>query len=208
MNELVRRVEDSKIIAIVRGIAQEKMGPLFNAFVNGGIEFAEVTMNTEGALESIEKMNQLFGSQIVIGAGTVLDKEMAEKAVAAGARFLVSPNLDAEVIKTALDNDVLPIPGVMTPTEIAQALKYGAPIVKLFPASSLGAGYVKELKGPFSNLKLIAVGGICKENIKDFIKSGAIGVGIGGSLVDKNAIERGDYTRIADYAKQLRASMD
>jgi 2-dehydro-3-deoxyphosphogluconate aldolase/(4S)-4-hydroxy-2-oxoglutarate aldolase len=132
---------------------------------------------------------------------------MAEKAIAAGARFLVSPNLDAEVIKTALDNDVLPMPGVMTPTEIVQALKYGAPIVKLFPSSSLGAGYVKELKGPFSNLKLIAVGGINKDNIKDFIKAGAIGAGIGGSLVDKTAIEHEDYTKIAEYAKLLRESL-
>lgn len=204
MQELIKRVEASKIIAIVRGIAQENMEPLFNAFLNGGIEFAEVTMNTEGALESIRRMNKLFGSRIVIGAGTVLDKEMAEKAIAAGARFLVSPNLDAEVIEVALANNVLPMPGVMTPTEIAQALRYGAPIVKLFPSSSLGASYVKELKGPFGKMKLIAVGGINKDNIKDFIRAGAVGVGIGGSLVDKNAIDQGDYAKIEEYAKLLK----
>lgn len=204
MEKLIREIESSRIVAIIRGIAPEHMEPLFQALLDGGIRFAEITLNTKDVFKSIENMNKVFGTQMVIGAGTVLNEEMALRSIDAGARFLVSPNVDGGMIKAAIKNNILPLPGAMTPTEIVQAMNYGAEVIKLFPSSSLGPGYVKELKGPFDSLKLIAVGGISLDNIADYIKAGASGVGIGGNLVNKALIEQGQFQAIADYARKLR----
>lgn len=204
MKGLTEQIESSKIFAIVRGIDPDKMEPLFQALLDGGVKNIEITLNTKDALKSIEKMNRIFGRDMVIGAGTVVNEEMALMAIEAGARFLVSPNVDKGMISAAISNNVLPLPGAMTPTEISQAISYGAEIIKLFPASSLGAGYIKELKGPFDNLKVIAVGGISVDNVKEYIKVGAIGVGIGGGLVNKGLIEEGNFKAITKYATRLR----
>lgn len=203
MNNLVSQIEDSKIIAIVRGIEKDKMSQLFKALLEGGVKHAEITLNTENALESILKMNELYGEQMSIGAGTVLDEEMAEEAIKAGAKFLVSPNLDRKVIETAIKNDVVPLPGVMTPTEVALAVRYGAPMVKVFPSNVLGPRYIKELKGPYDSLKAIAVGGMNLQNARSFIEAGAVGIGIGGSLIDKKAIANNDFEAITSFAKEL-----
>lgn len=204
MRDLIKGIEDSKVVAIVRGIDPEKMEPLFQALLDGGIKYIEITLNTKDALKSIGNMNKVFGNDMIIGAGTVLNEEMAFRAMEVGARFLVSPNVDKGMIRAAVSNNVLALPGAMTPTEIGQALSYGAEVIKLFPSSSLGPSYIKELKGPFDHLKIIAVGGISAENAKEYMKAGAIGIGIGGSLVNKKLIEEGDFKAITQYAIRLR----
>jgi len=207
MEELIREIEKYKIIAIVRGVNFLKMEPLFEALYDGGIKHVEITLNTKDACKSIDNMNNLYGSRMVIGAGTVLNAKMAKDAINAGARFLVSPNVDEGMITTAISHNVLPIPGAMTPTEIAQAINYGASMIKLFPVSILGPKYIKELTGPFDNLKIIAVGGISIDNAKEYMEYGAVGLGIGGSLINNTIIEDGDFKAITDYAKKLRNSI-
>jgi 2-dehydro-3-deoxyphosphogluconate aldolase / (4S)-4-hydroxy-2-oxoglutarate aldolase len=203
MEELIKGIEEEKIIAIIRGVEENKIGYLFEALIEGGVKFAEVTLNTKGALKSIEKMNLKYGSNMTIGAGTVLDEKMAEGAIGAGAKFLVSPNVDAGMITKALSHKVLPIPGALTPTEIVQALRYGAPMVKLFPAGTFGTSYIKEVKAPLDDVKLVAVGGINLNNAAEYVKNGACAVGVGGSLIDKAAVERNDFKAISNYAKKL-----
>jgi 2-dehydro-3-deoxyphosphogluconate aldolase / (4S)-4-hydroxy-2-oxoglutarate aldolase len=207
MQQLIDKIEDSKIFAIIRGVKSNQMRPLFDALCKGGIKLAEITLNTENALESISQMRKEFGSQMIIGAGTVLDRDMAKKAIESGAQFIVSPNLDVEVIEEALANNVLPIPGVMTPTEIVQAMRHDAKLVKLFPASDLGPGYVKSVLAALNDAKIVVVGGVNDKNAENFIKSGAIGLGIGGNLVDKDAIARNDFNSITEYAISLRNSL-
>jgi 2-dehydro-3-deoxyphosphogluconate aldolase / (4S)-4-hydroxy-2-oxoglutarate aldolase len=207
MEELIKGIEEEKIIAIIRGVDEKKIEYLFEALIEGGIKFAEITLNTKDALKSIEKMNLKYSACITVGAGTVLDEKMAEGAIGAGARFLVSPNLDKGMITKALAHNVVPIPGALTPTEIVQAARYGAPLVKLFPAASFGTSYIKEIKAPLDDIKLIAVGGINLNNAAEFIKNGACAVGVGGNLIDKAAIERDDFKAISNYAKRLKSSL-
>lgn len=204
MEKLIKEIEKSKIIAIVRGVNPQRMEPLLEALYDGGIKHVVITLNTKDALKNIEKMNKIYGSKMVIGAGTVLNAKMANDAINAGARFLLSPNVDEGMIRTALSRNVLPLPGALTPTEIGQAINYGATMIKLFPASSLGPKYIKELKGPFDKLKIIAVGGISLDNAKEYMKYGAVALGVGGSLVNNALIEAGDFKTITDYANKMR----
>lgn len=203
MEELIRNIAANKVIAIVRGVQKEKMEPLFKALFDGGIRNIEITLNTEDALKSIEDMKKAFGSQMNIGAGTVLNENLAKEAINAGAQFLVSPNVDKGMISAAIEAKVLPIPGALTPTEIAQALSYGAELIKLFPSSTMGPKYIKELRGPFDKLKIIAVGGISLENAAEYIRSGAVGIGVGGQLVNKKLIEEENFRSITEYAEKL-----
>ncbi|MFD0694545.1 bifunctional 4-hydroxy-2-oxoglutarate aldolase/2-dehydro-3-deoxy-phosphogluconate aldolase [Paenibacillus sp. GCM10027628] len=207
MQELIQQVKKSKVIVIIRGIEPSQAEPLFAALDAGGIQFAEVTLNTPNALHIIHEMRGKYDGRMTIGAGTVLNARMAEEAVGAGAQFLISPNVDQGMIRFAVDRDVLPLPGAMTPTEIVQAVQWGAPMVKLFPCSSLGPGYVKELRGPLGHVDMMAVGGITKDNAASYLEAGAVGVGVGGSLVSLRDIREGNYAAITAYAKELNAAV-
>lgn len=200
---VVKQIESYQIVSIVRGMPESQL-PLFTeALIAGGIGLIEITLNSPNALQSISEIKRQYGSNITVGAGTVLDADQAREAIHAGAEFLLSPNLDEGMIAVALEADVVPVPGVMTPTEIVTAVKWGAPIVKLFPTSSLGPGYIKELKGPLDSVKMIAVGGIDDRNIRDYIQAGAMGVGIGSYLADKQLISSGQYSAISERARRL-----
>ncbi|KRF02433.1 hypothetical protein ASG89_24500 [Paenibacillus sp. Soil766] len=205
MSDVLTTLTASKVIAIIRGIELMQAPPLFEALAAGGIQLAEVTLNTPNALRIIDHMRKKYDGRMIIGAGTVLHAREAEGAIQAGAQFLISPNVDQGVIETALEQQVTPMPGALTPTEIVQAMNYGAPIVKLFPCSSLGPSYLKELRGPLNELNILAVGGITKENAASYLKAGATSVGIGGSLVALNEIQQGNYSAITNYAEQLMA---
>jgi 2-dehydro-3-deoxyphosphogluconate aldolase/(4S)-4-hydroxy-2-oxoglutarate aldolase len=208
MHAMIQKVKQSKVIAIVRGIAADQAKPLFAALAEGGIEFAEVALNTPDALKIIHEMREEYEGRMTVGAGTVLDGSMAEEAIQAGAQFLISPNVDQGMIHKGLSHNVLPLPGAMTPTEIVQAVNYGAPIVKIFPCSSLGPNYLKELKGPLGNVDMLAVGGINKENAASYLAAGAVGLGVGGSLVSLKEIRQGNYAAIAKYAGQLLSAIN
>nr|WP_294873714.1 bifunctional 4-hydroxy-2-oxoglutarate aldolase/2-dehydro-3-deoxy-phosphogluconate aldolase [uncultured Pedobacter sp.] len=176
------QILEHKIIAIIRGAHPADVIKIAEALYAGGIRILEITMNSAQPLTVIKELNDKFGSRMIIGAGTVLDVESAKKAVAAGASFILSPIVDAEVIKIAKSLGVVNIPGAYTATEIYYAYKNGADIVKVFPATS--PSYLKDIAGPLPQIPLLPTGGVTLENIKDFKNAGAVGFGIGSALVN------------------------
>ncbi|WP_274364866.1 bifunctional 4-hydroxy-2-oxoglutarate aldolase/2-dehydro-3-deoxy-phosphogluconate aldolase [Paenibacillus thermotolerans] len=204
--DLLKRLTEEKIIAIVRGIPEEKADAAASALYEGGIRLIEVTMNTPGALDFIRRWRKLFEGSMLVGAGTVLDVEMAKAAVAAGAEYLVTPNVDEAVIRYGAANCAGVFPGAMTPTEIVQAWKHGAAAVKLFPTASLGAKYIQELQGPLSHIPLIATGGVDIGNMEQYAKAGAKGFGLGSSLLNKQWIQEGDFERLKSNAAEYAAA--
>ncbi|KQX47108.1 MULTISPECIES: bifunctional 4-hydroxy-2-oxoglutarate aldolase/2-dehydro-3-deoxy-phosphogluconate aldolase [unclassified Paenibacillus] len=202
----LKEIERTRIIAIVRGVQETHILSLADALLTGGITVMEVTLNTPGALRMIRELQDKSGQRMFIGAGTVLDLEDAKKAVHAGASFLVTPNMDEEVIRWASTEGIPIFPGAMTPTEIVKAWKAGATAVKVFPSASLGLTYIKELMGPLDQIPLIAVGGVTEENIKQFLNIGCYGLGIGGSLINLKEIEAGRFEWVTDKAASLLAA--
>ena len=172
---------EHKIISIIRGADPDDVIKIAESLYEGGIRILEITMNSAEPLRVIKELKNRFGDTMTIGAGTVLDVESARKAVAAGASFILSPIVDVEVIKTAKSLAVVNIPGAYTATEIYQAYKSGADIVKVFPATS--PSYLKDIAGPLPQIPLLPTGGVTLENIRDFKNAGAVGFGVGSALV-------------------------
>lgn len=202
----LKEIERTRIIAIVRGVKEIHILSLAEALLKGGVTVMEVTLNTPGALTMINELQAKWGQQMYIGAGTVLDVEDAQKAVQAGASFLVTPNLDEDVIRYANREGVPIFPGAMTPTEVVKAWKAGATAIKIFPSASLGLSYIKELMGPLDHIPMMAVGGVTEENIKQFLDLGCYGLGIGGSLINLKEIEAGRFEWVTDKAARLLAA--
>lgn len=172
---------EQKLVAIIRGVAPKDILNVAEALYAGGIRVLEVTLNSEDALNQIERLNKMISDKMLIGAGTVLDVADAKAAVEAGAKFLISPIVDADVIRFAKDQNVVSIPGAYTATEIVQAHKAGADIIKVFPVSD--AAYIKALLAPLDKIRLMPTGGINLSNIKQFHDAGAVAFGIGSALV-------------------------
>lgn len=187
------QILEHKIIAIIRGAQPADVLLLAEALYAGGIRLLEVTMNSIEPLAVIKEISAKMGDRMVIGAGTVLDAVMAREAVAAGARFVLSPVLEPEVIKTAKELGIVSIPGAYTATEIYAAYKQGADMIKVFPATS--AAYIKDVLAPLPKMHLLPTGGITPENISDFRKAGAAGFGIGSALVNAQATVTPEYLR-------------
>jgi 2-dehydro-3-deoxyphosphogluconate aldolase/(4S)-4-hydroxy-2-oxoglutarate aldolase len=204
---LLNDLEKDKMIAIIRGLNADQAGKTARALSLGGIRFLEVTMNTPGATAMIADWRSQFNETMYIGAGTVLDLGMAKQAITAGAQFIVTPNTDAEVIEYALSRDIEVFPGAFTPTEIVNAWKLGARAVKLFPMASLGLQYLKEIRGPLDQIRLIPTGGVNLNNITDFIKAGAFACGLGSHLIDKNRILAEQYEEITKLAAEYVAAV-
>ncbi|NAO99760.1 bifunctional 4-hydroxy-2-oxoglutarate aldolase/2-dehydro-3-deoxy-phosphogluconate aldolase [Halomonas sp. MG34] len=176
-------IEDKKLIAILRGYNTADSIAIAKALHAGGITTLEVTLNSPSPFQTIEKISSELGDEVIVGAGTVLDAESARLAISAGAQFILSPTFDRETIKLTKRYGKVSIPGAFTPTEILNAFEEGADIIKVFPASTLGPSFVKDLRGPLPQLKLLPTGGVTVENVASFIKNGAVGVGLGSSLV-------------------------
>jgi 2-dehydro-3-deoxyphosphogluconate aldolase/(4S)-4-hydroxy-2-oxoglutarate aldolase len=170
--------------------------------VNGGTHLLEITTNTPGFALEIEKARARY-SGVLIGAGTVTNVALAEQSLGAGAQFLVSPNVNKELGAYAVAKNVPLLMGAMTPTEVNDALLFGADIIKLFPAVPLGIPYFKALKGPFGTCPFYAVGGVDGNNMLDWFKAGATGVGLGGSLIGSGPYSPKDVEQLADRAKTL-----
>jgi 2-dehydro-3-deoxyphosphogluconate aldolase/(4S)-4-hydroxy-2-oxoglutarate aldolase len=201
-------IAQKRIIAIVRGVAQQHIIGAASALYDGGIPVMEVTLNTPGALDMISALQQEFGDRMFIGAGTILDMEDAQKALDAGASFLVTPNTDEEVIRFAAERGIPIYPGAATPTEIVKAWKAGATAVKIFPLSSAGGlKLIKELQGPLSHIPMIAVGGVNEHNIGDFLDAGCCALGIGGSLFPLQEIANGSYDSVRNKAALLSSKV-
>jgi 2-dehydro-3-deoxyphosphogluconate aldolase / (4S)-4-hydroxy-2-oxoglutarate aldolase len=173
---------EHRIVAILRGCDPLHVLPIAEALYAGGIRLLEITLNSPGAYEAIEAAAATFGDRMVIGAGTVLEAAEATGAIAAGAKFILSPSLDAAVIRRTIDLGAVSIPGAFTPTEILEAWRKGAHIVKVFPAS-IGPAWFRDIRGPLPQIPLMATGGVGVSNIKDYDKAGAVAFGIGSSLV-------------------------
>jgi len=207
-NEIIKVVEDKKIIVIVRGVEKEKLVPLVQALYNGGIRLVEVTYSANGKVkdeetaEMIKMLADKFNGKMFIGAGTVLTEKQVELTQKAGGTFIISPDVSEEVIKKTVELGMVSMPGALTPTEIRTAVRAGADFVKLFPIANFGASYVKAIRAPLSNVKLLAVGGIHDKNMAEFYSAGVCGFGIGTNITDKNMIESGDFDGIEKLARK------
>ncbi len=205
--DVLDKILDSKIIAIVRGIHSSVIVSLADAMLKGGVCCIEVTFdqsskeNAEDTLVSIAKIRETFGDKVCVGAGTVMNVEQVKSASAAGAQYIISPNVNEDVIRETKKLGKISIPGAMTPTEAVQAYSYGADIVKMFPAGVLGPAYIKAIKAPLKHIPVIAVGGVNVENCAEFIKAGAVGVGVGGNLVSAKLVDEGKFDEITAVAK-------
>ena len=196
---------ESRVIAVIRMTDPEKVLRTVEAVARGGVRAVEITMTTPGALGTIRSLAAAKGSAAIIGAGTVLDAGTAEEVIEAGAEFVVSPVTDPDMIRVCRRRDVLVAPGAFSPTEIVNAWRLGADLVKVFPATSLGPQFFRDLRGPLPQIRLMPTGGVSVENARSFIAAGASCVAVGTALLDKPLIagERWD-----DLAARARALVD
>lgn len=203
---ILKNLLDSKLVVIIRQLNSEYLLPTVNALIEGGVKNVEITFDSSGKFEDstvsqqLALIAQVYGEKINLGAGTVMNEKQVELAFKAGAKYIISPNVDQRVIEKTLEYGLVSIPGAMTPTEAETANKYGADIVKLFPAGELGKNYIKALMAPLNHLCFMAVGGIDEKNIKDYIDLGIAGVGVGSNIIKKNLIENLQYDKITELA--------
>ena len=207
-SEIIKKIEEKKIIVIVRGVEKNKLIPLAEAMYKGGIRFLEITysadkkVSDEETAENIKMLSEHFGGRMYIGAGTVLTEEQVALTKKAGGQFIISPDTVPAVIRKTKELGMISIPGAVTPSEITTAVKSGADFVKLFPANNLGAAYIKAITAPLCNVKLLAVGGIDENNMSEYLKAGVCGFGIGGNIVKKQLIDAGDFAAIEKLAEK------
>jgi len=202
--EIRKKILEIGIVPVVRASSAALAARAAEAVASGGIPIIEITMTVPGAVALIAELAQNVGDDVIIGAGTVVNSEWAQQCVDAGAQFLVSPGLDEGMVQFALSKNILVIPGALTPTEIMAATAAGADLVKIFPCGAVGgAKYIKALRGPFPNVAMIPTGGVNLETAADFIRAGAVALGIGGELVSAAAIETANGSRISEMARKF-----
>lgn len=199
----MQHIQNNGLVAIIRKVPQDKVLQLVESLIRNGIDTLEVTIDAQDAFETINELNRKFSDKALIGAGTVLNASSAQQAINNGAEFIVSPCLNVDVVTATLQNGKLSMPGVFTPTEALTAIEGGADIVKVFPANSVGPSFISSLKGPLPQISIIPTGGIDINNIAEFVKAGSFAVGLGGSLVDKAALNRGDFAEIERKASEF-----
>ena len=205
--EVLNRILEGKIVAIVRGIPSDEVVGLAEALVKGGISCIEVTFDqsskekAEDTLKAISNLSKALGDRVCVGAGTVMSVQQVEDAAAAGAEYMISPNIKEAVIARTKELGKISIPGAMTPSEVVDAYEMGADIVKMFPAGVLGPGYIKAVKAPLKHIPITAVGGVNPGNCADFIRAGAVGVGVGGNLVSPQLVKEGRFDEITAIAQ-------
>ena len=197
----LKQIISEGIIAILRASSSQSLMDAANALKTGGISVIEVTLTTPGALEIIHQAAEVFGEEVLFGAGSVLDPESARAAILAGANFIVMPSTNIEVIQLCRRYSIPVFPGAYTPTEIVNAWQAGADMVKLFPASNGGPDLVKAIKAPLPQVKLVPVGGVDVDNTASFIRAGAEAVGVGSSLVNDGLLKVKNFTEITNRAR-------
>ncbi len=200
--DALSHILENKIVAIIRGANSFDLVKIADALYHGGVKVLEVTLNSSNALSGIEELTSQSGKQVLIGAGTVMDAETAKAAIKAGAKFIISPNVNIETIRVTKNYGVVSIPGAYTATEIVNAYANGGDIIKVFPASN--PEYIKTLRGPLSHIPMMPTGGISLENILEFQKTGAVAFGIGTALVDtKKKITEEYIKQITENARKF-----
>lgn len=198
--DVIQKIKNEKIICVVRSENESEIENIINATVKGGVYLIEITMTVPNAVHIIEELVKRYkGTDVVIGAGTVLDSETARLVINAGANFIVSPIFNDELMKMCNRYRVLMIPGIATPTEANRAMECGADIVKLFPRNAYGPDIIKVFRGPFPYIQIIPTGNISLETSSEWIKNGAIAIGVGGEIV--NPAKKGDFEKTTEMAK-------
>ena len=210
---VIQQIRENRIIAIVRGVEPEKAIRVAQALYEGGIRLVEVTFNQKDpasfkdTAEAISRISKAYEGKMLVGAGTVTTPELVDIAVDAGAKYIISPDTNPDVIRRTVERGAVSMPGALTPSEVLLAHRTGADFVKLFPIGNLGTSYVKALCAPISHVKMLGVGGVNEENAAEFIKAGVVGVGVGGNLANKKWIEAGEFDKITEVAKKLVANV-
>ncbi len=204
---MLEKIEAAGVVAAIRADSSEKLLDVAKALEAGGAQFIEVTMNTPNALKGIELLANTMGDRVGVGVGTVLDPETCRMAILAGAEYIVTPTLNLQVIAMAKRYSKPIFPGAFTPTEIVTAWEAGADIVKIFPADSVGPGYLKAIHGPLPHIKLMPVGGVSVENCGEFIKAGAAAVTAASCIAPKKDIAAGNWDVITGLAARMIANI-
>jgi 2-dehydro-3-deoxyphosphogluconate aldolase/(4S)-4-hydroxy-2-oxoglutarate aldolase len=201
--DILKRLIEGKVVAVVRLDSGDQLIKVAQALKAGGISAIEFTVPTPNSLEMIKQAAGYFGDDVILGAGTVLDPETARAAILAGAQFIVTPTLRLQTIELCHRYGKPVIPGALTPTEILNAWEAGADMVKVFPADAMGPGYLKAVLAPLPQVRLAPTGGVSADNAAAYLKAGATALGVGGKLVDKAAVARGDWGAVTAEAERL-----
>lgn len=202
-SEIMQRIREVGIVPVVRAKSADEAVRAVEAIKEGGIPILEITMTVPGALKAIEQVASRFGSDAVIGAGTVLDAETARACILAGAQFIVGPNVNFDTIACCRRYGIAVLPGALTPTEVVNAWQAGADMVKVFPCGAVGgASYIKALKAPLPQIEILPTGGVSVKTAADFIKAGASALGVGADLVDLKALAEGKPSVITERARE------
>ncbi len=202
------RLFNSGIIAIMRANSSDQLLAAADAIKAGGVDAIEVTITTPGALSIISQATSKYGSDVLFGVGTVLDPESARMAIIAGAQFVVCPTLNTDTIKLCKRYSVPVMPGAFTPTEILTAWEAGSDVVKVFPASVGGPSYIKTLKAPLPQIRLMPVGGVNLDTAADFIRSGCEIIAVGSSLVNQQLLDGRKFDVISERARRFREEVE
>ena len=201
----LKRILDGGIVAVVRADSGELLTKVVRALADGGVTAAEITFTVPDAVDVIREVKRELGDAVVLGAGTVLDTETARVAILAGAEYIVSPTVSVDVVRLCRRYDKAVMPGAFTPTEVLTAWEAGADVVKIFPAEVGGPAYLKALRAPLPQIRMMPTGGVDLDTAEAFLKAGACCLGLGGSLVEAKAVASGDFARIRDLASQYVA---
>jgi 2-dehydro-3-deoxyphosphogluconate aldolase/(4S)-4-hydroxy-2-oxoglutarate aldolase len=198
---VVTRIRAGGVIAILRLAAAEDLVPVAEAIEAGGVAAIEFTLTTPGAVRVLEPARARLGAGIALGVGTVLTRQSAEDAIAAGAEFVVAPNLCPAVVDACRAAGVPVIPGAFSPTEVAAAWDAGASLVKVFPVGSVGPRYIRDLRGPFPHIPMVPTGGVSLDAVPAFLQAGAAALGVGGEMVPKDLLARRAFAEISARAR-------
>ena len=205
--QIAAALERLGVVAVLRMKDPAKLRAVFDALAEGGVRAIEVTMTVPGAIGLIGQLAKSLPDGIVLGAGTVVDGATAHAVIDAGARFIVSPVFRRDVVSVCLERGIVACPGCFSPTEILDAHDMGADIIKVFPATALGPQYIKDLRAPMPQLKLMPTGGVSLDNAGDWIRAGAVAVGVGSALLDAKAIDEGRLDVLVANARRIVASV-
>jgi 2-dehydro-3-deoxyphosphogluconate aldolase/(4S)-4-hydroxy-2-oxoglutarate aldolase len=205
--EITNKVKEYGVLAVIRGPSAELTIKMVDALIAGGVKGIEITYSTPQAASVVRNLAERYGAEILLGMGTLTRPEQAEEAARAGATFLVSPICQVELVKAMLDTGLAVMTGALTPSEVFQAYSLGSSIVKIFPGSLTGPGYIKALRGPFPYIPMMPTGGVSLENIGEWFAAGAVAVGAGSELCPKQLAEAGEFDKISANARRFVAAI-
>lgn len=200
------QLRETGVMAILRARSADRFAEICRTLVDAGVSCLEITLTSPGALDAIRAVREQLPASVDVGAGTVTDAEQARAVIDAGAGFVVSPSLELDVVAVARDAGIPSYPGAFTPTEVLAAWRAGASVVKLFPGSAVGPSYITNLAGPFPDIAIMPTGGVSLDNIGEWVRAGAFGVGLGSPLL-ADAADGGDLGALADRAKAALAGV-